>query len=68
MATPDLFLTADKVRPEELEANLPVIVPIVPTAIPEPGEPVTPTLPLQTRYGVSGSMPARRDAEQLTQT
>ena len=32
---PDLFLTADKVKPEELEANLPVIVPEIPPAIPE---------------------------------
>lgn len=32
---PDLFLTADKVRPEEMEANLPVIVPEVPALIPE---------------------------------
>ena len=32
---PELFLTADKVRVEELEANLPVIVPVVPTALPE---------------------------------
>jgi thiosulfate/3-mercaptopyruvate sulfurtransferase len=34
----DLFLTADKVNPEELEANLPVIVPTVPEAIPEETE------------------------------
>ena len=32
---PALFLTADKIRPEEIQANLPVIVPVVPTAIPE---------------------------------
>jgi hypothetical protein len=32
---PELFLTADKVRPEELEANQPVIVPVVPIALPE---------------------------------
>ncbi len=32
---PDLFLTADKVKPEEVEANLPVIVPAVPEAIPD---------------------------------
>jgi thiosulfate/3-mercaptopyruvate sulfurtransferase len=31
---PDLFLTADKVQPAELEANLPVIVPEVPPALP----------------------------------
>lgn len=30
----DLFLTADKVKPEELQANQPVIVPEVPAAIP----------------------------------
>lgn len=30
-----LFLTADKVRPEELNANLPVIVPEIPAAIEE---------------------------------
>lgn len=30
---PDLFLTADKVNPEELEANLPVIVEIIPPLI-----------------------------------
>lgn len=29
----EIFLTADKVRPEELDANLPVIVPEVPAAI-----------------------------------
>jgi thiosulfate/3-mercaptopyruvate sulfurtransferase len=33
---PELFLTADKVRPEELEANLKVIMPAVPTEVPEP--------------------------------
>lgn len=32
---PDLFLTADKVKPEELEANRPVIVDEVPAADPE---------------------------------
>jgi thiosulfate/3-mercaptopyruvate sulfurtransferase len=32
---PALFLTADQVRPEELEANAPVIVPEIPAAIPE---------------------------------
>ena len=32
---PELFLTLDKVRPEELEANLSVIVPTVPEAIPD---------------------------------
>jgi thiosulfate/3-mercaptopyruvate sulfurtransferase len=32
---PGLFLTADKVKPEELEANQRVIVPQVPAAIPE---------------------------------
>jgi hypothetical protein len=31
----DLFLTADKVAPAELEANLPVIVPEIPALIPE---------------------------------
>ncbi|RPJ51747.1 MAG: hypothetical protein EHM21_01975 [Chloroflexi bacterium] len=29
----DLFLTADKVKPEELEANQPVIVPAAPPAV-----------------------------------
>jgi thiosulfate/3-mercaptopyruvate sulfurtransferase len=33
---PNLFLTADKVIPEELQANQPVIVPQVPSAVPEP--------------------------------
>lgn len=32
---PDLFLTIDKVRPDEIEANLPVIVPEIPESIPE---------------------------------
>jgi hypothetical protein len=32
---PDYFLTADKVSPEEQEANLPVIVPSIPEAIPD---------------------------------
>ena len=31
----DLFLTMDKVKPEELDANLSVVVPVVPEAIPE---------------------------------
>jgi thiosulfate/3-mercaptopyruvate sulfurtransferase len=31
---PAIFLTADKVKPEELEANQPVIVPEIPAAIP----------------------------------
>jgi hypothetical protein len=44
---PDLFLTADKVRPEEIEANLPVIVPLVPEAILEPGETITGTVTTQ---------------------
>lgn len=33
---PDLFLTADKVRPEELEANLDIIIQEVPSLIEEP--------------------------------
>jgi thiosulfate/3-mercaptopyruvate sulfurtransferase len=33
---PALFLTADKVRPEEQAANQPVIVPLVPAAIETP--------------------------------
>lgn len=32
---PEIFLTLDKIRPEELEANLSVIVPAVPEAIPD---------------------------------
>ena len=36
-----LFLTADKVNPAELEANLPVIVPVIPELIPTE-TPVTP--------------------------
>jgi thiosulfate/3-mercaptopyruvate sulfurtransferase len=44
---PDLFLTADKVRPEEVEANLPVIVPAAPELILEPGETVTTTVSTQ---------------------
>jgi hypothetical protein len=32
---PEYFLTEDKVRPEELEANLPVIVPVIPQAFPD---------------------------------
>ena len=32
---PDYFLTQEKVTPEELEANLPVIVPAIPMAIPD---------------------------------
>ncbi|MDI6695108.1 MAG: hypothetical protein QME21_08690 [Anaerolineales bacterium] len=35
-----LFLTADKVRPEELEANMPVIVPAVPAPIPTETSPI----------------------------
>ena len=36
---PDLFLTADKVRPEELEANINVIVDTIPEPVEEPAQP-----------------------------
>ena len=41
---PAVFLTAERVQPEELPANASVIVPAVPEAIPAPGDPVTTTL------------------------
>lgn len=39
---PELFLTAEKVYPEELEANLPVIVPAIPAAIEDGSNPTAP--------------------------
>jgi hypothetical protein len=36
---PDIFLTIDKVKPEEVEANLNVIVDQVPSPVEEPTQP-----------------------------